>query len=237
MTGLLAIVLLEAGCGLPDSYFLQPPTVAQPAAGLSSFSFLNPDHSNDLGVTFTGFELYYKFYNITDTININAYDPTNPADPTTQLANAGFLPIRSFQDTPSSQSVPVIPVEPAVAGSSFLVQVNITGSPATGSQPTGPANYKVGTADQVELRRYMVDPSTAYGYKNFLSNNYPSPSNTNTNYSPTDSDFSVVYNGAVSNQYAYIALYALSYGIINLTTPTRSTPTYLGYESVSITRP
>jgi hypothetical protein len=237
MSALLAIALVETGCGLPDSYFLQPPTVVQPAAGLSSFSFLNPDHSNDLGVTFTGFELYYRFYNLTDTININAYDPTNPADPTTQLASAGFLPVRTFQDTPSSQSIPVIPIGPAVAGSSFLVQVNITGSPATGSQPTGPANYIVGTAGQVELRRNVVDPNHTYGYKNFLSNNYPSPSNTNTNYSSVDGDFSVVYNGATSNQYAYIALYALSYGLINLTTPTRSTPKYLGYESVSITRP
>jgi hypothetical protein len=230
---MLVVLLSLAGCGLPDSYFLQPPTAGAQAAGLLAqpFFFSNPDHTADFGVSFTGFELYYRFYNVGDTVNINAYDPTNPADPVTQLSNNGFLPVRSATDILSSQSIPLINV--AVLGLTntvFSVQVNITGSPAT-----GPGTYVLGSNASVEIRRDMIDPYAGYGFKNFLSNSYLSPSGTpGTNYIPTDTDFGRITTNPST---AWVALYAVSYGLVTLSTPTRSTPVYLGYSLIAINQP
>jgi hypothetical protein len=232
---MLVVLLAVAGCGLPDSYFLQPPTPGTLAQGQTQpFIFSNPDHTNDFGVSFTGFELYYRFYNVGDTININAYDPTNPADPVTQLSNNGFLPIRSATDTQSSQSIPLINVLAlGLTNATFSVQVNITGSQAS----PGPGTYILGSNPAVEIRRNVIDPQLGYGFKNFLSNNYPSPiGTTGTNYTATDADFNRLITTIIPSS-AWVALYALSYGLITLSTPTRSTPVYLGYVLVNITNP
>jgi hypothetical protein len=232
---MLALLLAAAGCGLPDSYFLQPPTPGTLALGSTQpFVFSNPDHSNDFGVSFTGFELYYRFYNVGDTVNSAAYDPTNPADPVTQLTNNGFFPIRSSNDTATSQSIPLINVFVlGLTNAAFSVQVNITGSQTS----PGPGTYSLGGNPAVEIRRNVIDPFAGYGFKNFLSNNYPSPSGTpGSNYVPGDADFQKLITTTTPNT-AWVALYALSYGLITLSTPTRSTPVYLGYALVSITQP
>ena len=199
LCALLVLILAVSGCGTPDSYYLNPP-VAGDAGGRASqqpFSFSNPDHSADFGVSFTGFELYYRFYNISDlgTINNNAYDPTNPADPYTQLTSNGFLPIRSAADTQSSQSIPLIAVSSALAATAFNVQVNITGSasiPPDSAHPYRPATTSWEPIRPLKYGGMLSDPYAGYGFKNFLSNTYPSPrrKHRSPNYLQSDADFS-----------------------------------------------
>ena len=90
----------------------------------------------------------------TDVVNINAYDPTNPADPYTQLTSNGFYPIRSTTDTQASQSIPLIAVSSALAATAFNVQVNITGSGNNTSgipQSLQAGNYVLGANPAVEI--------------------------------------------------------------------------------------
>jgi hypothetical protein len=60
---LIGAVVLEVGCGLPDAYFLVPPTVSvQFQVTQQSARILGSDRSTDLNIQFLGYELYYKFY-------------------------------------------------------------------------------------------------------------------------------------------------------------------------------
>ncbi|HET6450661.1 MAG TPA: hypothetical protein VFI08_05085, partial [Spirochaetia bacterium] len=124
---LLGAVMLEVGCGLPDSFYLAPPTHNQDASlGSNSFSFSNPVHdlNHDINVVFSGDELFYKFYGNQSDIEANAYDSSNPADPSTQLLAKGFWPICLATDSVGSRSDPPIP-EDGTAASGSLVTVTI----------------------------------------------------------------------------------------------------------------
>ena len=60
---LLGVTALWTGCGLPDSYYLQPPAVGIQATPLGTpFTITGTDRGSDTGATFEGYELYYKFY-------------------------------------------------------------------------------------------------------------------------------------------------------------------------------
>jgi hypothetical protein len=234
LCALLAIVFAETGCGLPDEYYLQPPVQGTP--GTNYFVFSNPSHSADFAVTFTGFELFYKFYSVGDTININAYDPNNPSPPDVQLLNAGFLPITAGTDVPVNRLDPVIPVDTINAGFSFTIQVSINPTPG-GNPVSSYSPSESASVTSTEIRRYVTDPTPSYGWKNFLSNFYIYQST--TNYLPTDKDFNSTLLSTASNNGGFVvmAMYALSYGLSGISTPTRSTPVYLGSLNVQVLNP
>jgi hypothetical protein len=242
-----AAVLAIAGCGLPDQYYIQSPipgTLAQGAG--NQFNFLNPDHSKDLNIIFKGYELYYQLYATSSTININAYDPSKPTDVNAQLLAAGFQPVTSggislpaalSADSYPSRTHPVIPVQSADIPKGFSVIVTIINSVTPAAQYifSGGVPAAVGAGN---LRRYVQDNSFYIGqYKDFQSNVVTGSS---SNYSAGDIDCNnILLNIQNSTEPVFIAMYAVSYGLIQYgtiqATPQRSVPIYLGYLSINIT--
>ena len=231
----LLFIPLLAGCGLPDSYYLQQPNVQNVASTVStSFEFFNPDHSNDLSVAFQGFDLYYQFYSNLQSINQNAYDATDINDPPHQLAAKGFFPIcrgaGTAQDSPPSRTSPTIIVDPAVRLESFPIDIFIN----SGTFP----NYlsystyvppSTGTAVTDEIRRNAPDLTSGYGYKSFAGNSARiiNPPNYGS-----DNDMSAALFVACGGT-AYLAMYAMSYGVAS-DGPHWSIPVYLGYLQITI---
>jgi len=238
---LLGAVLLEAGCGLPDSYFLVPPNVVTQATQLSTtFSFSNPNHANDINVYFKGFDLYYKFYPDTVSPTGNDYDSTNPADVVTQLLSKGFLPVCTASDFPSNRAIPTIPISAADAAQTGFT-ITITPNPPGGTPPTALLSTYSYTGVSsgfvsVEIRRNVPDYVSANGYKTFSSIVY-NPDLTN-NYPPAGGDpefTSALYSAAsIHNGFTYLGMYAISYGLTGSSTPSRSTPVWLGFLQLQI---
>jgi hypothetical protein len=220
---LLGAVMLQVGCGLPDTFFLQAPTVVTLATGTSNnFVFSNPIHdfNHDINVSFTGNELYYKFYADLN-IDQNAYDSTNPNDPSVQLAAKGFFPLRLSTDTSSNQADPQIAIGTGLAQAGSTVTVTINGA-----IPASHSTYVITSGPTVEVRRNALDPNNFPYYKTFLDNNASPPSN----YVP-GSDVDVT--SAITGPVAYVAMYAISFGYTGTSTPQRSVPVYLGYVSIT----
>jgi hypothetical protein len=212
---LLGVVMLEAGCGLPDTFFLQAPTVVTlaPGGAPGQFVFSNPVHdlNHDINVNFTGDELYYKFYTNISLIEQNAYDSTNTSDPSVQLTAKGFFPLVAGTDSVPNRSDPVIPI----GGSTTVTITLVTNAASTYSILSGPSG---------EIRRDIASVSSPTTYKDFETG-LTSPSN----YVAGDADVASVFGSSI----VYVAIYALSYGFTGASTPQRSVPTYLG--SVQIT--
>jgi hypothetical protein len=237
---LLCIGALLGGCGLPDQYYLAPPLAITQATSTSNyFQFNNPDHSVDLNVVFKGFELYYKFYADASLVEGNAYDSTSPLDVSAQLKSKGFMELCAATDTQPTKSVPVVKINAAVRADSFTIYVNVnqpTSGTVTFSTPSGLISYYTynppsGSLVEAEVRRGMADPAAPGAWKTFLPNRV-----TLNNYFNTDTDISpqVLTQVLASGGNAYLAMYAVSYGVIGVSTPSRSAAVYLGYVMTSI---
>jgi hypothetical protein len=226
---------LLGGCGLPDQYYLAPPVVLSSATSTSNFfQFQNPDHSFDLNIVFKGFDLYYKFYADTSLIEANAYDSTSPLDAASQLKAKGFFELCARTDTPPNRNLPVVPINAAVRMDSFTVYVNIN-QPTVGTSFSTTSslisyytyNPPSGSLVEAEIRRNMGDPLATGAYKTFLPNQW-----VGNNYSsPPDTDIASPVLSAIlsTGGNAYLAMYAVSYGVIGVSTPSRSAAEYLGY--------
>jgi hypothetical protein len=233
---LLICALVEGGCGLPDQYYLAPPNLQTLAGGTgSTFSFSNPDHALDsTNVSFKGFELYYRLYASDNAIAITGqdYSASNPAAPEVQLIANGFFPVCASTDVPPGRNLPLIPVTMSNQAYSFTVTITINQYPA-GALST--AAYTVGASPiNVEIRRNAQDQTLGVSaYKTFLPNSLTigDPSFVPT----TDADIAPIWTKVQSlGGSAYLAMYALSYGLQGISTTIRSTPTFLGYISLSI---
>jgi hypothetical protein len=225
---LLGAVLLEVGCGLPDTYYLAPPSVTTLATGTSpQFQFSNPIHdlNHDINVTFTGNEMYYKFYaNISD-IDSNAYDSTNASDAASQLTAKGFFPVCLSTDQVSSRTVPVVPIDFSTAASSSTVTVTV--------RPQYESTYQLNTNTAVNIRRDVAQSANPTQCKTFERNYFVS-----NNYAAGGADADVsaaLYSAMQLSGNTHIAMYAMSYGVIGSSTPSRSIPVYLGYISFTFT--
>lgn len=233
---LLSALAAQSGCGLPDQYFLAPPAVPTPASQLSySFQFSNPNHANDLSVAFSGFDVYYKFYSELNAIEQNAYDVNDVADAVTQLTNKGFHSLCAATDAPPNRNNPVIPVAVLVQGDSFVVSLYLNDPQgASAAVPVSHYSYtppSTGIAVDGEVRRNAKDQTTGTGYRTFASEQYVSVNYQNTEDMPDQVYQAAILNGGI----VYVAMYAMSYGLINLSTPARSAPVYLGYLETHIT--
>jgi len=231
---LLGAVLLEAGCGLPDTYLLYPPgvvTLAQP--GNNSFTFSNPIHdlNHDINVNFKGNELYYKIYG-NNAVELNAYDVNSPTDPSVQLTNKGFYPVTLSTDSVGTRTDPVIVVDSTLAALGSQVTVTINKDISS----TGFSNFKLATNPEIEIRRSVPYQSQPTIYKvfqqNLLATAQPDPSYQST--PSVDPDFASAYATLVATPATviYIAWYAMSFGYTTAGTPVRSTAVYLGYMSI-----
>ena len=219
---LLAGAALLAGCGLPDEYYIQPPVSLGTAGGTGDlFRFSNPDHTKDSNINFKGYELYYQFYPNLGSINVNAYDPNSTVDVVSQLINNGFWPVVSNADSWGTRTVPVIPIDPADIAASFEIHVNFRAGAPSDSNFSSPSAITL--PSDIFLRRDVQDPDLV-DYKTYFRNQTQLG-----NYVSSDRDIGTVPIGAV-----YLAMYALSYGLVGISTPQRSIAIYLGYLTLQI---
>jgi hypothetical protein len=229
---LFACAVTLAGCGLPDQYYLQPPVPQSPAPG-AYFAFLNPNHlTGDSNVTFKGYELYYRFYPDSVSINTNAYDPNNTADVVSQLTSNGFLPVASDQDSyPARTFIPVVPIDPADIATSFSVHVNIN---TVGVIDSFFSFSPVIASLTGNVRRNVQDLVYFPGHFKTYFGNQTSIGN----YQAIDADCGLITGQVVGvpTGTVYLAMYALSFGLQGTppTTPLRSIPVYLGYLQLQI---
>ena len=225
---LFIAVLLGTGCGLPDAFYLSPPSVTFTSDIRSgTFSLLMTDHTSE--PEFRGYELYYKLYADAATIGADA-NLGGSGGTVDGLRQEGFLtltrgPGTFAQDVSvGSRTVPVLPIVTLDRTSSFPITISF--NPGSGADSATNFSYASPTkgAVQQEIDRH-VD-----GVINGVSRCKPFTFGRSF-YLVTDPDFTAI-SGAVSGQ-LYLALYVASYGLQNLSTPIYSYPVYLGYVSLS----
>jgi hypothetical protein len=138
LIALLGITAFWTGCGLPDSYFLQPPAVgvqAATATSASEFQITGTSRGSDTGATFQGYELYYKFYaNNTDSVFNNDFTSFGTGSTYTDLVQAGFHRLclgtslygLTADTTYGSASAPLVNIhtlDPSNIGNSYLIRI------------------------------------------------------------------------------------------------------------------
>ena len=208
---LLALVLLEGGCGLPSSYYLNPPTGPSALDPADDFQISSSNANSE--PEFRGFELYYKFYAAEGDVQNSLGGPSNDV---TTLTNAHFLTVCSGADANIDvRTPPLIPVDVVDRGLAFTVTISVPVNSAASASYTTP-----NTAKNVQINRHV---RALTGSKPFTFN-----STLAGNYLLSDADMQGVM-GSISGGVIYLAMYAVSYGLQDLSTPIYSYPVYLGY--------
>lgn len=222
--GMLLAALLAAGCGLPSSYYLTPPATPGDVVGTQSaipgtpYFYVISTTANSES-EFRGFELYYKCY--LDAADIE--DDFGSLSLQSTLQSAGFKPVCSEDDaSPTAHSVPLIAIASADRAKDFVVKVDFD-SLGGGTFKALYSYTRPDTAVVVTkgVRRHVLDTDTGISCKTFDFAEFLS----------TDADFSNVASGGAP---FYIAMYALSYGLQDISTPIWSYPVYLGYVGIHL---
>ena len=142
---LLGVVTLELGCGLPDSYYLQPPAAGQAASGLqnSPFTIQGSSRANDINVLFKGYELYYKCYVNTQqdlaTLNTDSNYGSSTYTTTDLLQNGfhrvcrgpGSGGLLAIDTTPGTGNAPLIDIgsiDSANLGNAYTITIKVADS-------------------------------------------------------------------------------------------------------------
>lgn len=220
----LLAALLAAGCGLPSSYYLTPPATPGSVPGTGSavpgtpvfYIISTTDNSES---EFRGFELYYKCYLNEGDIESNFGSSSFESD----LRSAGFLAVCPEGDfTPTSRTVPLFLIDDSDRGTDFVITIDFN--------PSGLGLYDaVCTFDPLiqaskGVRRHVLDTATGVSCKTFDFAEFLS----------TDADFLKIAGSVPANGPFYIAMYALSYGLQDISTPIWSYPVYLGYVGIHL---
>jgi hypothetical protein len=153
---LLGAVVLETGCGLPDTFYLAPPAFSgQFSLSTPTAAILGTSRASDIDIQFLGYELYYKFF------APNAPDSTLNADSNyggssntiNDLTQHGFQRVclgpgnesgENPDQAPGYSSAPLInikSIDPGnLSGGGFTINIVLdnTNPPAYGFTTTGP---------------------------------------------------------------------------------------------------
>jgi hypothetical protein len=264
---ILGMILLEAGCGLPDAYYLQPPALTgTPPTGAQlnqPFGLTGSSRTNDINVTFTGYELYYKCYGSVDQAAITADQNYGSSSYSyTDLLQNGFHRVcrgpgsggsLAVDSTPSTANAPLIDVQridPSNLGATFTIKIIVAdllppsfAFASAGSIPVTYFEYLPPSATTPtagwEIRRYaQADSSLGPVCKTFAPNpSYPGITSP-ANWSVSDVDMtSAIWNEVTVNPNSgqiYVMLYAVSYGIGIDGAFRESSPTWLGYTLITV---
>ncbi len=214
------LVLLLAGCGLPDPFYLNPPVVSFASPLDNGFTMQNTDRSGE--PDFRGYELYYKLYSDSAAIaadaNLGAGTPGVDA-----LVQKGFMALcRGPGSLPQDLSVegrssPLILIAPPDRSVAF--QISIPFVPTTDSGTKVTYTSPTYASFSQELDRHVNGISRCKPFR-FGAGNYLS----------SDQDIMPVWPPGST---LYIAMYVVSYGLQNLSTPIYSYPVYMGYLQLS----
>jgi hypothetical protein len=235
--GLLAAAAVLSQCGLPSSFFLNPPgqgTLALP--GTPNFYVVSNTTNSE--TEFRGFDLYYKFFSTESSVNSGLAGSSYSY---TDLVSAGFMSVCANTDSSASSRVlPLItvPTSPTnYRGTAFAIEFTIDAhgnfSYVRDNTPTAVANpeaYGAPGQDPWDMRRSIEDITTSHA-KVFTIN--PSGSGT-IEYTTSDGDFSSdLYNALNTSTGAFLAMYAVSVGYDSAEGYIRSYPIFLGYVRLS----
>jgi len=196
LLALLGVTALWMGCGLPDSYYLQPPGVGLQSATSSpgQFQITGTSRGSDTGATFDGYELYYKFYGSTSDSAFNSdFTSFTTASTYTDLVQAGFhrlclgttqygLTADSSYGSASAPLVNISVLDPANIGQSYVVTIRFNDITPVSNIVSLPTSYTGASQSYYlyappglsptkweEVRRYANLPGTI-GCKLFASN-------------------------------------------------------------------
>ena len=256
---LIGAVVLEAGCGLPDSFLLVPPARGGqfPAGTINSpFSIAGTSRAQDLDVVFKGYELYYKCYGLQDSLTADEnYNSTS--NTYTDLLQNGFhricrgpgsgptgLPVDTYPGTANIPLIDISRIDQPNVGSNYSITINVNdllppafNFTAAGSIPVTYFEYFQPAASTPfagwEIRRYVqADPSLGLVCKTFADNSYYPLT---PNWTSSDIDMTpTAYNSATTNGQIYVMMYAVCYGTGLDGTPRFSSPTWLGYSLLQV---
>jgi hypothetical protein len=225
---MLAVIGLLSGCGLEfNMTSLEPPNTPDDLAspGTPIFTIEVPAAEKEL--EFRGYELYYKFYANLADIQQNLQNVTEYE----LRSSHGFRQVCTAADTYTGSSnlhthKPLIFVETFDRNRAFLITV-------TFAPPEQPSVLYDGDPYEVSVRRNV--PDTVLGSPNYgepkpfiqLDAAFPAYQAADTDIQGIWATVKPVLEGGTGE--AYLAMYALSYGIVDITTDIYSTPVYLGY--------
>jgi hypothetical protein len=204
------LALLLAACGLEILPYLDPPGDSIKASpGTAVFYVIN---QATLIAEFRGFELYYKFYSLDqDTERMSQQSLPDLA----ALQAAGFHRMCSPGHL-SEQDLPLIPVDLPDRNTTFTTEIDFsiveTAEPSADYQGLNPP-----TVNPILLRRVATDGSE--NTKTFEQSALDA----------ADTDLVGVTWPSTPGDSLNLVVYALSYGLKDISTPLYSTPRYLGY--------
>ncbi|MCX7030265.1 MAG: hypothetical protein NTU62_09110 [Spirochaetes bacterium] len=203
----MALVLALTGCGLEIIPILDPPDVPDtlasdlnPVFQVKNYPTTIPDFYN-FKLQY-GFELYYKFYTMAQSKEINLRTRDD-------LVGAQFHRV-SAPGSLSAQSLPLILINAGDQNTDFDVAIDFNQPVASEAQYNGipPRN--------IDLRR---DVEYLGSTKTFEK----------AELSPGDSDVSAIWSEALNDDEIHLAMYAVTYGVYNRSIPLYSTAQYLGH--------
>jgi len=203
---LLGAVVLEAGCGLPDEYYLMPPRVSgQFALTSQNAQITGTNRSDDILIQFIGYELYYKFFAPNDPSSTYLQDQNygGPNNTVSDLQQHGFqrvclgpgpAPGGSPDRSPGYSSAPLINIQNIdsgnLAGGGYAINIimNDLHPPAFISSSSGAALLSYFTyapppgttpTTGMEIRRFVQE------YPYIESGQFCAPFASNLNWQPT----------------------------------------------------
>jgi hypothetical protein len=255
-------VVLGLGCGLPDSFYLQPPTATGIGSGLLNNALIisGTTRGGDVDAVFQGYELYYKCYISTDTTTLLPDENYGTTSNTyTDLLTAGFhrvcrgsgsggnLAVDTYPGTQNSPLIDISRIDPGNAGNNYTISIIMgdTNPPSSFNFITlgAPAFYfsytpPAGGAPTAgwEIRRFVpASPNfSPAACSTFASIKSPNYT-TWINWNATDADMTTtIMNAALGPGTIYVMFYAVSTGVGLDGTPRFSSPVWMGYTLMQI---
>jgi hypothetical protein len=194
------------GCGLEQWPYLEPPGTIEAGPIDPLFRIINVPTT----VTeFRGFEAYYKFY---------SRDQAKEIGITTRegLVASGFRRVCSDTGSVASQVPPLVLVDALDRGDAFTTTAYFDAPDTAAYASYGGANPPSGDPN-IPIRRAVEEFGVPKEFKR-------------DSFVETDADLSAIWDDVqAQGKELHLVMYALSYGLKELTDPLYSTATYLGY--------
>lgn len=206
--GLAAAAIAFSSCGLENVPELPPPDAPDALASDATPLFQVVNHPTTVPSDWFfelkyGFELYYKFYTRDQAKEENLADRD-------QLLSNGYRRVNNAVESLSAQVLPLISINVADQNTEFDVTLDF-------SQPVASeAQYNGIPSRIIDVRRGVEQLGEA---KTFAKEDLDG----------ADLDVSEIWATAVSDGEIHLAMYAMTYGMYNFSSPLYSQPRYLGF--------
>ncbi len=201
--GAAVVAALLQGCGLETVVLLSSPGSGPPDETAKTFTIYLTTSNDE--AEFRGIEIFYKFYSALGSFEggLATYS---------DVVAAHFLRLTSLRDAPTLQNLPLIPVDSGDRGKPSTITLDFSPleNNAIPVMRAVPDTTGLTLAD-TEFRRAVVYNVTGQ-FKTFYSE-------TDDGFVHDDADISALGLSGGTDPVVYIGLYALSYGLQDLTTP------------------